>query len=178
MSVLVGLVATFAILSLLSIGGVNAMVPEIHRQVVDLHHWMDDGTFAALVAVAQIAPGPNLLIVSLIGWSLAGLAGLLAATLAMMVPSCLLAVGAGRLLARDGIGMRIAPLRRSLAPVALGLMLASSVVMARVAFQGPASLAITATVGFLALATRLSPLWSLAGAAGVAVTLHRLALAF
>lgn len=178
MSLLGGLVATFAVLSLLSIGGVGAMIPEIHRQVVDLHRWMDDPTFAALVALAQAAPGPNLLIVSLIGWSLAGVAGLLATTLAMMIPSSLLAIGVGRLLARDGLRERIAPLRRSLAPIALGLMLASSVVMARAAFQGPASLAITAVVGMLATTTRLSPLWSLAGAAVLAVTLHRLNLAF
>ena len=235
------LVTTFALLSLLSIGGVNAMVPEIHRQVVDLHHWMDDRTFASLVAIAQVAPGPNLLIVSVIGWSLAGLAGLLAATLAMILPSSLFALALGRLLAREGqvehgIGRvaqvhaatklesaavlfglalvevqdaafqpdpgrqradrqgagvlhprqqareglreRAALLRRSLAPVALGLMVASSLVMARAAYVDAASLAIAGAVAAIATLTRLSPLWSLGGAAALAVALHRLALAF
>ena len=172
------LVATFALLSLLSIGGVNAMVPEIHRQVVDLHHWMDDRAFASLVAIAQIAPGPNLLIVSLIGWSLAGLPGLLAATLAMILPSGLLAIATGRLLARERLRERIAPLRRALAPIALGLMVASSLVMARAAYVDAASLVVTAAVAAIATLTRLSPLWSLGGAAALAVALHRLAIAF
>lgn len=170
------LVVTFAALSLLSIGGVNAMVPEIHRQVVDLHHWMDDRTFASLVAIAQVAPGPNLLIVSLIGWSLAGTAGLCAATASMVVPSSLLAVGVGRLTARGGT--RVASLRQALAPIALGLMAASSLVMAHAAYVDAASLAITAVVAVLAVLTRLSPLWSLGGAAVLAIVLHHLAIAF
>ena len=172
------LVATFATLSLLSIGGVNATVPEIHRQVVDLHHWMDDRTFASLVAIAQVAPGPNLLIVSLIGWSLVGVLGLLAATLAMVLPSSLLALGAGRLLRRERLRDRVAPLRRALAPIALGLMAASSLVMARAAFVDAASLAITAAVAALAAFSKLSPLWSLGGAAALALGLHHLAVAF
>ena len=172
------LVATFASLSLLSIGGVNATVPEIHRQVVGFHHWMDDRTFASLVAIAQVAPGPNLLIVSLIGWSLAGLTGLLAATVAMVLPSSLVAVGAGRLLSREGLRGRVAPLRRALGPIALGLMAASGLVMARAAYVDRASLAIVASVTALATLTRLSPLWSLGGSAALAVALHRLAVAF
>src|SRR5207245_2438239 len=52
----------FLLLSVLAIGGVNAVTPEIQRQVVDLRHWMSAREFAEMFAVAQATPGPNLLI--------------------------------------------------------------------------------------------------------------------
>ncbi|HXM71201.1 MAG TPA: chromate transporter, partial [Thermoanaerobaculia bacterium] len=82
--------ATFASLSLVAIGGANAIMPDIHHRIVDVLGWMNDTTFANLFAIAQTAPGPNVLIVSLIGWHVAGLAGLAVATLAMILPSSLL----------------------------------------------------------------------------------------
>ena len=67
---------TFVWLSLLQFGGTNTVVPEMHRQAVDIYHWMDSQTFANLFALAQLAPGPNVMIVSLVGWQVAGIAGL------------------------------------------------------------------------------------------------------
>ena len=52
------------LLSFLAIGGVNALIPEIHRRVVDMQHWLTDADFAQAFAIAQAAPGPNMLIVS------------------------------------------------------------------------------------------------------------------
>ena len=71
-------------LSLVSIGGINVLLPEIRRQVVDVHGWMTDAAFAHTFAIASAAPGPNVIVVSLIGWQVAGWAGLLVATLAIM----------------------------------------------------------------------------------------------
>ena len=62
----------FGIISLVSIGGANAVLPEIHRQVVDVQGWMNDATFAGIFAISHAAPGPNIIMVSLIGWQLAG----------------------------------------------------------------------------------------------------------
>ncbi len=89
--VLVDLARTFAALSLVSIGGINALLPEIHRQVVVVHGWMTDTAFANAFAIANASPGPNVILVSLIGWEVAGLAGLLVATLAILIPACTLA---------------------------------------------------------------------------------------
>ena len=61
------LAVQFAMLSLLAFGGANAVIPEIHRQSVDIHHWMTDQDFASLFDIAQAAPGPNFLITTLIG---------------------------------------------------------------------------------------------------------------
>ena len=104
MGVLAELARTFALLSLVSIGGVNALLPEIHRQVVDIHGWMTDAAFATAFAtafaIANASPGPNVIFVSLIGWQVAGLSGLLVATFALLIPSSVLAYFAGRVLTR------------------------------------------------------------------------------
>ena len=75
-----GIITADEIKEVLQFGGTNAVVLEMHRQAVDVLHWMDAPTFANLFALAQLAPGPNVMIVSLIGWQVAGLAGLLVAT--------------------------------------------------------------------------------------------------
>src|SRR5262249_54875469 len=87
---LLELTAQFLLLSMLSIGGANAIIPEIHRRVVDLEHWMTDADFAQLFALSQAAPGPNVLIVSLVGWKVAGVIGGVVAMLAMSGPSSIL----------------------------------------------------------------------------------------
>jgi chromate transporter len=58
----------FVLLSTVAFGGATALLPEMHRVVVENHHWLDDATFTHLYAIAQAAPGPNVLVVTLIGW--------------------------------------------------------------------------------------------------------------
>ena len=85
------LAVQFAIMSLLALGGANAVVPEIHRQAVDLRGWMTERQFADLFAISQAAPGPNVMIVTLIGYHVAGLWGAVVTTLAMCGPTAVLA---------------------------------------------------------------------------------------
>lgn len=157
-----GLLArVFASLSLVSIGGINAILPEIQRQVVDLHHWMSNPTFTSLFAIAHAAPGPNVILVSLIGWHVAGLAGLLVATVAVIGPSCTLAFIAARGIARWSDRRWLNLLKNGLVPVALGLIFASGVSMMRIADHGALTVAISvATAGFVVF-TRRNPLWAM-----------------
>ena len=74
-------------MSLFAVGGANSAIPEMHRVAVDVHHWLTDKQFADVFAISQLSPGPNVLIVTLIGYSVAGVAGALVATLAMCVPT-------------------------------------------------------------------------------------------
>ena len=155
----------FAVLSLLAFGGANAVVPEIHRQAVAVHHWMSDKDFAALFAIAQAAPGPNVMISTLVGWKAAGLAGALIATIAMCGPSCLLSFAVVRVWDR----YRDAPWRPvvagGLAPVTVGLISASAWLLTRAAdlqWRLAIVTAVTALVGYF---TKLNPLWCLAAAA-------------
>ncbi len=167
---------TFGLLSLLSIGGANATIPEIHREVVGLLHWMDDATFVNLIAIAQAAPGPNVLIVSMIGWHMAGGAGLLVATLAVVLPSSLLALGIGRAVNRFAAVAWINVARKALAPIAIGFMLASGYVMSRAAYVGPLSIGIVAGGAALILTTRKSPLLAIGLGALIGIFGNRLAM--
>ena len=165
--VLLELAAQFMLLSMLSIGGANAIIPEIHRRAVDLEHWMTDADFAQLFALSQAAPGPNVLIVSLVGWKAAGVIGGVVATLAMSGPSSILTYWVAHAWER----FRDAPWRiaiqRGLAPVTVGLILASGYVLTRTADQSsPVAYALTGVTLVVSLGSRLHPLWLL-GVAGV-----------
>jgi chromate transporter len=160
--ILIQLARVFAILSLVSIGGANAVLPEIRRQVVDVQGWMSDATFANLFAISHAAPGPNIILVSLIGWQLAGLAGLMVATAAIMIPSCTLAFLAGRAVTRWSDRRWIRLLKEALVPVALGLILASGISMMRTADHDALTIAISlATAAFVVFTSR-NPLWAIA----------------
>ena len=155
----------FLTLSLLSIGGANAILPEIHLRAVEIEHWMTDADFSEMFALSQAAPGPNFLIVSLVGWKAAGVTGALVATLAMCAPSSLLTYHVAKVWER----FREAPLRiaiqTALAPVTVGLIAASGYVLTRTIDHDWQAYAVTATTLILALTTRLHPLWMLAAAA-------------
>lgn len=167
--VLFELARTFALLSLVSIGGINALLPEIHRQIVDVHDWMTDQSFASAFAIANASPGPNIIFVSLIGWQVAGLPGLLVLTLAILIPSSTLAYFAGRALTRWSHHPAVAVLRDALIPVALGLMLASGVSMMRTVDRDVVTVLISLVTAAFVYATRRNPLWALASGAIVNV---------
>jgi chromate transporter len=164
---LADLAQQFGLLSFLAIGGVNALIPEIHRRVVENAHWLTDADFAQAFAIAQAAPGPNLLIVSLIGWKVDGFLGALVCTVAICAPSSALTFAVAHVWDR----FRDAPLRKAiqygLAPVTVGLVLASGFILARTVDHSAAAVGLTVATVVLALATRLHPLWMLAAGAAV-----------
>ena len=164
---LIELALQFLTLSLLSIGGANAIIPEMHLRAVDIEHWMTDADFSQMFALSQAAPGPNVLIVSLIGWKVAGVAGALVSMLAMCGPSSVLTYQFARAWDR----FRDAPLRvaieRGLAPVTVGLILSSGYVLTRMTDHSWPAYAITGTTVLVAMTTRVHPLWVLAAAAGL-----------
>jgi chromate transporter len=161
------LAGTFAWLSLLQFGGTNTVVPEMHRQAVDVYHWMDARTFGSLFALAQLAPGPNVMIVSLVGWRVAGLMGLLVTTLATIVPPCLMAFAASRLMLRAGQSKWLPIVKDGLVPVALGMIMASGAVMVQASH--PNALGIALTIGAMAFVafTDFNLLWALGAAIGL-----------
>lgn len=152
---------TFGLLSLFAVGGANATIPEIHRIVVDTRHWMTDTQFADVFAISQLSPGPNVLIVTLIGYSVAGITGALVATVAMCGPTAVLAYFVSRLLTRAKDSRWPAILRAALVPLSIGLMSASALVLAVTSDRTWPAALITAVAAFLAFATRLNPLWLL-----------------
>jgi chromate transporter len=155
------LVWTFGLMSLFAVGGANSAIPEMHRVAVDVQHWMTDKQFADVFAIAQMSPGPNVLIVTLIGYSVAGVAGALAATLAMCCPTAVLAYYVSRLLARSSHARWPTIIQAALVPLSIGLMSASGLILAQTSDRTWAAALITAVTAWLAFATRLNPLWML-----------------
>ena len=92
---LLALAGYFSLMSLFAIGGANSAVPEMYRVAVEIEKWLTDRQFADIFALAQLTPGPNVIIVSLIGYKVAGVIGGVVATLAMCGPTCIFAFYVG-----------------------------------------------------------------------------------
>jgi chromate transporter len=164
-SALAALALQFGVLSMVAFGGANAVVPEIHRQSVQVHHWMTDRDFAALFAISQAAPGPNVLLSTLIGLKVAGLAGAIVATLAMCGPSCVLVFWVSKVWDRYSHTRWRAAVGAGIAPVTVGLVCSSAFVLVRAADPSWRFAVVTAASAGIAYFTKLNPLWCLGGAA-------------
>lgn len=155
----------FAILSFVAFGGATALLPEMHRVVVENHQWLDDTTFTHLYAIAQAAPGPNVLVVTLIGWKVAGLGGALAATLGMCLPmSVLIYLLIERWERFSGRRWQMA-VSIGVAPLAVGLVFSGATLIAQAAGLGWAGFALVGLVAFGTLNSQWHPLWFIAAGA-------------
>lgn len=165
--------AEFSLLAFVAFGGANALIPELHRVVVENHHWLNDTTFANLCAIGQAAPGPNVLVLTLIGWEVAGLPGALAATAAMCAPMSIVIF----FLFRHWERFRGARWQRAVqigvAPLAVGLIFSGGILIGTAASLGHAGWGLAFVVAMVDLRFRkLHPLWligvgALAGLLGV-----------
>jgi chromate transporter len=165
--VLSEIAARFAVLSLVAIGGINAILPEIHRVVVDVEGWMTSAEFADLFALAQLAPGPNAMIVALVGWKVAGIAGAIVATIAACGPSSVACFIAWHWADRLQHSPWRTIVQRALAPLAIGLILATGYTLARGADRSPGAFALTLIATALLAWTRVNPVWVLVGAGAI-----------
>lgn len=157
----------FGAISLVSVGGGIAVLPEMHRLVVDVHGWMSDGDFARRFALAQAAPGPNVLVVGLFGWHVGGILGMLTAVVAMTLPTSLLAFGFSRLRTRLAGRFWLRVFERGLVPIAVGLIAASGLILAQSSASGWVPVVLTVASTLFVWRTDFSPLWVLAGGAVV-----------
>ena len=168
--VLVTLALIFAELSLLAFGGGNTILPEMQRQVVEVHHWMPASEFSALFALAQAAPGPNLMVVTLVGWHVAGWAGMLVTSVAKFGPSSIVTILALHAWER----FKDRPWRRKvqagLVPVTAGLATASAIVITHASAASWSLMLIAALVAIATTTTRIHPLLALAAGAAIGLT--------
>lgn len=159
MSLAVELFVEFALLSFVAFGGATALLPEMHRVVVENHHWLDDATFTHLYAIAQAAPGPNVLVVTLIGWEVAGLAGALMATLAMCLPmSVVIYLLIDRWESFAGARWQKA-ISLGVAPLAVGLIFSGATLIAQAASFGWVAWGLVGATVLANLRLKMHPLW-------------------
>ena len=158
----IALTAHLALVSSISFGGFPTVLPDVRNFVVGTHGWMTDHEFANLFAMAQSAPGPNMiLMMSFIGWKVWGFPGALASAFATFGPPCMMYFAGYRAWDRfrDASWQRI--VRLGLVPVVMGLVIAGGVVMARTADTSWRAVAVTLAAVAIALTTRLNPMWML-----------------
>jgi chromate transporter len=159
---LLQLTGHFAVLSLLAVGGAITSASDMQRYLVVERGWIDSLQFNASIAIAQAAPGPNILFVALLGWSVAGPLGMLATMLGIMVPSSVLTFMVGRLRHARQDALAVRAFSIGLAPLTIGLLVATGWVLTLPSLDHPmALLLVPATVLFMLKTTR-SPLWMIA----------------
>jgi chromate transporter len=152
---------TFGLMSLLAVGGANATIPEMHRVAVEVNHWLTDAQFADMFAIAQFSPGPNVLIVTLIGYQVAGLTGAAVTTFAMCGPAGVLAYFVANFFHRSSHSFWPSIIQASFVPVSIGLMAAGGYVLTMTVDTSWIAAAVTLAAAAVAVATRLNPLWPL-----------------
>jgi chromate transporter len=157
--ILIALAIVFTQLSLLAFGGGPAILPEMQHQVVEVHHWLSATEFSTMFAMAQAAPGPNMMIVPLVGWHVAGPAGLLVTSFAKFGPSSVITVFALKFWNQ----FKDHPLRerfeKALKPITVGLVLVSAWIIADASAQNSLLIAIIAIATVMSLFKKVHPLW-------------------
>jgi chromate transporter len=157
----------FLTLSLLAIGGAISTAPDMQRYLVGERGWLSDGDFTASVALAQAAPGPNLLFIVVLGWNIAGVVGVVVALLGILIPSTTLTIAAWRYgeRRRDSRGLRA--FTGGMAPLTIGLVLATGWVLMQPTRGHPVAMALAAGTVLLSARGVLGPVWLIAIGAAV-----------
>jgi chromate transporter len=120
----------FLLLSFVAIGGAIVIAPEMHRLMVTQTGMLTDAQFSASIAIAQAAPGPNVLFVAVMGYQAAGLAGAAATLIGIMLPSSLLAFAASRWSQSRQEWRAIRAFKAGMAPLTIALLVATGWILA------------------------------------------------
>ena len=163
--VLLSLFLHFAMLSLLGVGGAITAAPDMQRYLVGESGWLSDAQFTSSVAIAQAAPGPNVLFVAVLGWNVAGLSGVLATMAGCLLLSTALALAVSRYGERRRDSRAMRAFRAGMSPLTLGLLLATGWVLTEPVRGSTGAMLLVPLTALLLLKTRLSPIWLVAGGA-------------
>lgn len=170
------LLAHYLTLSLLSIGGAITTAPDMHRFLVEQQHWLTDAQFNASIAIAQSAPGPNVLFVALLGWNVGmnaggyatALLGVAIAMVGILLPSTILTYAAAQWGHRNRDRLTIRAFKQGMAPIIVALLVATGWVLATANSHSlkdwPVWL-VTAVTALIVWRTRLHLLWLLGAGA-------------
>lgn len=168
MSTLLQLMRVFSLLSVLAVGGGLAVLPEMKHLTEVEHQWVTADQFVGFYSLGQMAPGPNMNMVLLIGWQAAGLAGAVVVWVAFFLPSSVLTLVAGRAWREMSGWPWRESIRRGLAPLTVGLMTAGVISLGRTALADGRAVVLCLAAAAVLLTTRLNPALVIAacGAAG------------
>jgi len=148
-----------------AVGGPSTILPEFHRYIVEANRLMTSTEFAELYTLAQAAPGPNFMYVTLMGWHLAGWAGAVTMTIPVLIPATALSLLVSHLNQRYPNAAVGQVINRALAPITIGLMCASSTILMRTVNHNWRAYLLTLVTLTFVLRTSWNPLWLLAAGA-------------
>ncbi len=148
-----------------AVGGPSTILPEIHRYVVDAQQLLTGAQFAEIYTLAQVAPGPNVMYVTLMGWYLAGWQGAVATTIPLLIPASTLTVLVGHLNERYPNAAFGRAVRRGLTPITIGLMFAGATILVRTVSHDWRGYLLTFATVAIVLRKTLNPLWLLGAGA-------------
>ncbi|MDP3797455.1 MAG: chromate transporter [Polaromonas sp.] len=169
-------------LSLLSVGGAISTAPDMHRFLVDKQHWLTDAQFNASIAIAQAAPGPNVLFIALLGWNvglnaggmLTGLLGVFLALLGILIPSTTLTYTAAQWGHRNRELRAVRAFKQGMAPIVVALLIATGCILAGANGKAGSSFAqnwpvwlLSGATALIVWRTRIHLLWLLAAGAAL-----------
>jgi len=171
-----GLFLHFLTLSLLSVGGAISTAPDMHRFLVEQHHWLTDAQFNASIAIAQAAPGPNVLFVALMGWNVglnaggmpAGLLGVALSLSGVLIPSTVLTYAAAQWGHRNREMRAVRAFKQGMAPIVVALLIATGWILASTnggSLEDWRVWLLTAAVTVIVWRTKIHLLWLLGAGA-------------
>ena len=156
MSLLIHLAWTFALLSVLAVGGGTAVLPEM--QTILAHQFGIDHTqFVHIYSIGQLAPGPNMLMVLVIGYQIAGLIGAGVVLLSFFLPSSLMCFYMGRLWNHFGESPWRRSIQNALEPISIGLMSSGVYAVAKASVVSSITLGLALVTLYLILRTKINP---------------------
>lgn len=155
----------FLVLSLLAVGGAITTTPDMSRYLVHDHHWLSPEEFTASIAIAQAAPGPNLLFVAVLGWNVAGPIGALATMTGILIPSTALSLWATRWGQSRKETRGVRSFTTGMAPLTIGLLLATGWILAGPTGGNVGAMLLVAATVVVMVKTKLSPIWAVAAGA-------------
>ena len=170
MSLLIHLAWTFALLSILAVGGGTAVLPEM--QTILAHQFGIDHTqFVHIYSIGQLAPGPNMLMVLVIGYQIAGLIGACVVLLSFFLPSSLMCFYMGRLWNHFGESPWRRSIQNALEPISIGLMSSGVYAVAKASVVSGITLALALVTLYLILRTKINPVLVILGSGGLGALL-------
>ena len=165
MSLLIHLSLSFALLSILAVGGGTAVLPEM-QSLLSHQFGIDHTQFIHIYSIGQLAPGPNMLMVLVIGYQLAGLLGASIVLLSFFLPSSVMCFYMGRLWNRFGESPWRRAIQNALEPISIGLMASGVYAVGKASIVGGITAALALVSFYLILRTKINPVWVILGSGG------------
>ncbi|MEA9601866.1 MULTISPECIES: chromate transporter [unclassified Polynucleobacter] len=172
MNHLVSLALSFGLLSLLAVGGGTAVLPEM-QSLLAHQFGIDHLRFVHIYSIGQIAPGPNMLMVLVIGFQVAGLVGAGVVLLSFFLPSSILCFYAGRIWNRFGESPWRRTIQNALEPISIGLMISGVYAVAKSSIVSPITLGLALISLYFILRTKINPVFVILGSGLLGFFLHR-----